>query len=111
MKTPPPLHFATRCARAEARRTGGDKNKLVQAPIVQSAIFGLGGTARFFDRLNLVVHAVSLGGPETLVTRPAKSSHRGMTAEARHLEVISNSLIRLSAGIEDAAEQAIVSEV
>jgi cystathionine beta-lyase/cystathionine gamma-synthase len=60
--------------------------------------------ARFFDRLQLIIHAVSLGGPETLVTRPAKSSHRGMTAEARMQAGISDGLIRLSAGIEDAAD-------
>jgi len=57
--------------------------------------------AQFFDRLNLIIHAVSLGGPETLVTRPAKTSHRGMTPEARRHAGVSDSLIRLSAGIED----------
>lgn len=56
--------------------------------------------ARFFDRLKLIVHAVSLGGPETLATRPAKSSHRGMTPEARAQAGVSDGLIRLSAGIE-----------
>jgi cystathionine beta-lyase/cystathionine gamma-synthase len=72
--------------------------------------------ARFFDRLKLIIHAVSLGGPETLVTRPAKSSHRGMTPEARRQAGVSESLIRLAAGIEDAVdliadlEQAIVQE-
>jgi cystathionine beta-lyase/cystathionine gamma-synthase len=71
---------------------------------------------RFFDRLKLIIHAVSLGGPETLVTRPAKSSHRGMTAEARQQAGISDGLIRLAAGIEDSAdlirdlEQAIIQE-
>jgi cystathionine beta-lyase/cystathionine gamma-synthase len=60
--------------------------------------------AQFFDRLKLVIHAVSLGGPETLVTRPAISSHRGMTSEARRQAGVSDSLIRLSAGIEDASD-------
>jgi cystathionine beta-lyase/cystathionine gamma-synthase len=55
---------------------------------------------RFFDRLKLIVHAVSLGGPETLATRPAKSSHRGMTPEARRQAGIGDGLIRLSTGIE-----------
>lgn len=56
--------------------------------------------ARFIDRLNLIVHAVSLGGPETLVTRPARSSHRGMTPEARRQAGVGDGLIRLSAGLE-----------
>jgi cystathionine beta-lyase/cystathionine gamma-synthase len=77
---------------------------------------GEAAAVRFFDRLKLVIHAVSLGGPETLVTRPAKSSHRGMTSEARRQGGISEGLIRLSAGIEDVAdligdlEQAIIQE-
>jgi cystathionine beta-lyase/cystathionine gamma-synthase len=56
--------------------------------------------SRFFDQLKLVVHAVSLGGPETLATRPAKSSHRGMTPEARLKAGVTDGLIRFSAGIE-----------
>ncbi len=77
---------------------------------------GEAAAARFFDRLQLIIHAVSLGGPETLATRPAQSSHRGMTPEARRQAGISDGLIRLSAGIEDSAdliadlEQAIVRE-
>ena len=55
---------------------------------------------RFLDRIKLVVHAVSLGGMESLATRPAASSHRGMSPEARQSAGISDSLIRLSVGIE-----------
>jgi cystathionine beta-lyase/cystathionine gamma-synthase len=65
---------------------------------------GESAAVRFFDRLRLIIHAVSLGGPETLVTRPAKSSHRGMTPESRRDAGISESLIRFSAGIEDIAD-------
>ncbi len=61
---------------------------------------GAGAAARFIDRLTLIVHAVSLGGPETLVTRPAASSHRGMTPDARNQAGITDGLIRLSTGLE-----------
>jgi cystathionine gamma-synthase len=44
---------------------------------------------------------VSLGGMESLATRPAMSSHRGMTPEARQAAGIDESLIRLSARTED----------
>ncbi len=54
----------------------------------------------FVNRLKLVVHAVSLGGPETLVTLPARSSHRGMTPEARREAGVGDGLIRLAAGLE-----------
>jgi cystathionine gamma-synthase len=62
---------------------------------------GEAAATRFIDRLGLVVHAVSLGGMESLVTRPAMSSHRGMPAEARQRAGISDGLIRLSVGVED----------
>lgn len=55
---------------------------------------------RFLDRVGLILHAVSLGGMESLATRPAMSSHRGMTAEALHQAGVSDSLIRLSVGVE-----------
>jgi len=55
---------------------------------------------RFLDRIGLVLHAVSLGGTESLATRPAMSSHRGMTSEARQRAGVSDSLVRLSVGVE-----------
>ncbi|MGP8198109.1 MAG: trans-sulfuration enzyme family protein [Limisphaerales bacterium] len=55
---------------------------------------------RFLDRIKLVTHAVSLGGMESLATRPAMSSHRGMTPAARLQAGVSDSLIRLSVGVE-----------
>lgn len=61
---------------------------------------GEDAATRFIDALRLVLHAVSLGGPETLATRPARSSHRGMTPEARRQAGITDGLVRLSAGIE-----------
>lgn len=61
---------------------------------------GAEAAARFLDRLQLVVHAVSLGGMETLATRPAMSSHRGMPPAARRRAGVSESLIRLSVGVE-----------
>jgi cystathionine beta-lyase/cystathionine gamma-synthase len=52
--------------------------------------------------LTLPVVAPSLGGVETLVTRPAATSHRGMTPDARESAGISDALIRVSVGIEAA---------
>lgn len=62
---------------------------------------GTDSAVQFLDRLQLIVHAVSLGGMESLTTRPAMSSHRGMTPEARKAAGIDESLIRLSVGTED----------
>ena len=61
---------------------------------------GKEAACRFLDRIELVFHAVSMGGMESLATRPAMSSHRGMTPEARLGAGVSDSLIRLSVGVE-----------
>jgi cystathionine beta-lyase/cystathionine gamma-synthase len=61
---------------------------------------GSEAASRFLDRLRLVVHAVSLGGLESLATRPAMSSHRGMPPQARARAGIVDGLIRLSVGVE-----------
>lgn len=55
-------------------------------------------------RLKLPISAPSLGGVESLVTRPATTSHRGMPAAARRALGISDALIRVSVGIESAPD-------
>jgi cystathionine beta-lyase/cystathionine gamma-synthase len=51
-------------------------------------------------RMTLPIIAPSLGGVETLVTRPATTSHSGMSREDRNRLGISDRLIRFSVGIE-----------
>ena len=53
------------------------------------------------QRLKLPVHAPSLGGPESLITIPAKSSHVGLSAADRAKIGITDRLLRLSVGFED----------
>jgi cystathionine beta-lyase/cystathionine gamma-synthase len=55
---------------------------------------------RLMNRLTLPINAPSLGGVETLVTRPSTTSHSGMSREDRMKLGISDRLIRLSVGIE-----------
>ena len=59
---------------------------------------------QFLDRITIALNAVSLGGVETLITQPAQTSHAGMTADERHRLGITDGLIRLSVGIEDAGD-------
>ena len=64
---------------------------------------GVGGKTRsikFMDQLDIAINAPSLGGVETLITRPALSSHSGMDPAERVKAGITDSLIRLSVGIE-----------
>jgi cystathionine beta-lyase/cystathionine gamma-synthase len=55
---------------------------------------------RFIQTVVLPTSGPSLGGVETLITRPATTSHCGMSPEDRRASGISDSLIRLSVGLE-----------
>lgn len=55
---------------------------------------------RFLDRLEMIYPALSLGGVETIISASAKTSHLKMTPEARKEAGVSDSLLRLSVGIE-----------
>lgn len=57
---------------------------------------------RFVSRLRLAIDAPSLGGPETLVTRPAVTSHSGLDPAVRRGLGIGDGLVRMSVGLEDA---------
>lgn len=61
---------------------------------------GLDAARRCMARLRIPFVAPSLGGVESLVTRPATTSHAGMSPEDRAKSGISDSLIRLSVGLE-----------
>lgn len=65
---------------------------------------GLEAAERFLNHLTLPILAPSLGGVETLITRPATTSHAGMSPAEREAIGITDSLIRLSVGIEDAGD-------
>ena len=58
----------------------------------------------FMSHLNLFINTASLGGVESLVTRPVQTSHSGMAPEERLAAGIQDELIRLSIGIEDAED-------
>ena len=61
---------------------------------------GVEAAESFMRTARLPVVAPSLGGVETLVTRPALTSHSGLSPEDRRRLGISDGLIRLSVGIE-----------
>ncbi len=61
---------------------------------------GVEAAERFIQNTTLPVIAPSLGGVETLITRPATTSHAGLSPEDRRRLGISDGLIRVSVGIE-----------
>jgi cystathionine beta-lyase/cystathionine gamma-synthase len=59
------------------------------------------GTKLFIDKLGIIKIATSLGGVSTLATQPITNTHAGLSAEERKKSGISDSLVRISVGIEN----------
>ncbi len=70
---------------------------------------GLPAAERFYDRLELVARAASLGGVESLASLPVHTSHHGLGADELREAGIDPGMVRLSLGVEDAAD--LVSDV
>ncbi len=65
---------------------------------------GLAAGKKMMNSVKLCQLAVSLGGVETLIQHPASMTHAGMSAEARAAAGITDGLVRLSVGIENAGD-------
>ena len=65
---------------------------------------GYEAAERFIARLRLATNAASLGGHETLVVHPAAMWRGYMTAEQLRERGLSDSLIRISVGVEDESD-------
>jgi cystathionine gamma-lyase len=62
----------------------------------------LAGTKRFLERTQLFTLAESLGGVESLIEHPGIMTHASIPQVQREMVGISDSLVRLSCGVEDA---------
>ena len=65
---------------------------------------GLAGARRCYDRMRLIARAASLGDVTSLMTHPATFSHNRLSDIERRRFGISDGLLRLSVGIEDAGD-------
>jgi cystathionine beta-lyase/cystathionine gamma-synthase len=63
---------------------------------------GVAAAEGFIAGVTLPISAPSLGGVESLITRPATTSHSGLTTAERRRAGITEGLIRLSVGLEAA---------
>jgi len=59
---------------------------------------------RFMRKLSVVKRAPSLGGTESLITHPASTSHKDIPSGERLRLGISDALLRMSVGLEDAED-------
>ena len=56
------------------------------------------------DDLKVFLLATSLGGVESLACQPCTTSHHGISKEERQRQGITDSMLRLSVGLEDSAD-------
>jgi len=87
-----------------------------QHPVAERQMKGFGGvvsfeidgdfetTMRFVESLKLCFLAASLGGAETLATQPVTCSHYFVSADDRRKLGVTDQLVRLALGIEDAED-------
>ena len=64
----------------------------------------LNATSGVIDRLKLIAHSASLGGVESLAHQPAVFSHSDLDAQGRIDVGITDNLIRVSVGLEEAED-------
>jgi cystathionine gamma-lyase len=80
-------------AKRQMRGFGGMITAILKGDITQSR--------RFLERCEVFALAESLGGVESLIEHPAIMTHASIPVEQRRALGISDSLVRLSVGVED----------
>lgn len=79
-------------------------NSLGGGVVAADLVGGEAEVEHFFDSLQLVKSAPSLGGVETLVSYPLYSSHYGFSDEQLRAAGVSAATVRFALGIEDASD-------
>jgi cystathionine gamma-lyase len=93
-----PSHPQHDIARKQMRGFGGMITMVLKG--------GLADARRFLERVRIFSLAESLGGVESLIEHPAIMTHASVPPEHRTALGISDGLVRLSVGIEDAEDLA-----
>jgi cystathionine beta-lyase len=63
-----------------------------------------GNADEFMKKLKLIKRAISLGGVESTITSPVKTSHAKMSAAERATIGVTDNLVRFSVGIEEVSD-------
>lgn len=79
----------------------GEQMKAAGGVIAFEITSDLAGGSDFIDRMSLFSIAVSLGDAESLIQHPASMTHSPYSPEERNAAGISDSLIRISVGLEN----------
>ncbi|MCB0610310.1 MAG: PLP-dependent transferase, partial [Lewinella sp.] len=91
-----PSHPDHELAKRQMRRFGGMLSFELKG--------GLAAAHAFINRLELCTLAPTLGDVDTLVMHPVSMSHMNVPKEIREAAGITDGLVRISVGIEDAAD-------
>jgi len=86
-------HLQHDLARTQMRGFGGMVTAVLKTD--------LAGTRRFLENTHLFSLAESLGGVESLINHPALMTHASVPKEQREALGVTDSLVRLSVGVED----------
>jgi methionine-gamma-lyase len=65
---------------------------------------GVEGGKRFLQSVRVAARAASLGSTKTLVVHPASVTHTQLTSEQREAAGVTDGMVRVSVGIEDASD-------
>jgi cystathionine beta-lyase len=87
-----PSHPDHRIAAIQMSGFGGMLSFELREPSRMDAVLG---------RFRIAAPALSLGGVETLICAPGRTSHRTLSREEREKAGISDGLLRVSVGVED----------
>lgn len=68
--------------------------------MVSFELESVAAVAKLIERLHYIAYAESLGGVESLVTIPAIQTHANLAPEERARLGVTDTLVRLSVGIE-----------
>ena len=75
---------------------------ILAAPVRFGIEGGQEAGARFIDALDLILRLVNIGDAKSLACHPATTTHRQLNADELKSAGVSEDLVRLSIGIEDA---------
>jgi methionine-gamma-lyase len=97
------VHYLGFLQEGDIRKEVFDRQCLAAGSTFAFEVVGFEAAAfKVLDNLQVMKLAVSLGGTETLISHPASMTHSGVPKATRDLLGISESLIRISVGIENA---------
>jgi cystathionine beta-lyase len=81
-----------------------DRQSSGSGAVLSFKLESLALTRRVLEGVRMAAFAVSLGGVESIISYPARMSHAAMPPQEREARGVTDTLVRLSVGLEDAQD-------